>query len=161
VPPIGLVTLRPRPGLSRAAALARLRALPGVVSATPEHRFRIRDVPNDPALRTAETATGTAPGTAQEWWAAREGFTRAWSRTHGASALVGVIDTGIDGTHPELRTQIAASFDRDDDFGSGPARTDQDGHGTHVSSLACAGTDNGSGSPGPAGAAGSSSSRAT
>ena len=75
----------------------------------------------------------------------REGFPQAWDVTHGDSALVGVIDTGIDASHPDLAGKIAAAEDFDSDPGDGPATTDESGHGTHVASLACAATGNGVG----------------
>jgi hypothetical protein len=60
VPQIRMITVRPAGGLSAAALLRRLRGRPDVASAVPERRFRLRDVPEDPALARAETARGTA-----------------------------------------------------------------------------------------------------
>ena len=62
---------------------------------------------------------------------------------------MGVVDTGIDAAHPDLRGKISAAVDQQDPSDStGPATTDQVGHGTHVASLACAGTNNGIGMAG-------------
>jgi serine protease len=139
VPEIGLVTVRPPAGVPPAALAHMLRLLPGVASVEPERRDVPRAIPNDPALTAADPFTGVV-----QWYLARAGFYRAWSITHGAGALVGVIDTGIDGTHPDLRSKLAVppidQQDPSDD--TGPAGTDQVGHGTHVASLACAATDN-------------------
>jgi len=143
VPQIGLVTVTPAAGRSVADTLGALRALPGVASAQSEHRLSLRATPDDPALTTPETTPGTAPGTPLEWWPVREGFPRAWSHTRGMGARVGIIDTGVDAGHPELRGKIAAAVDRDETAGHGPATIDEMGHGTHVSSLACAATDDG------------------
>ena len=142
VPQIGLVTLAPGPGSSAAALARRLRADPRVARVQPEHRARIRFEPNDPALSTPETASGTAPGTTVEWWAGRSGFPAAWDITTGLGATVAVIDTGTETTHPELADRIAGtqSFDR-----AGPATSDPVGHGTHVASLACGAGNNGIG----------------
>lgn len=144
-PQIGLVTVRPRTGESLAALAARLRADPRVHSVEPERRFELRELPNDPALTTEETTTGTPPGTAVQWWAARQNLPAAWDITHGDGALVGVIDSGIDGSHPEFAGRIRDAVDLDDDPGSGPATIDEGGHGTHVASLACAAAGNGVG----------------
>lgn len=140
VPQIGLVTVAPAAGRSVLDTLGALRTRPGVASAEVEHRLSPRAIPDDPALTRLETTPGTAPGTPVEWWPAREGFPEAWSHTRGAGARVGIIDSGIDGAHPELRGKLAAAIDRDANPGHGPATVDEAGHGTHVSSLACAAT---------------------
>jgi subtilisin family serine protease len=131
--------VRPPTGVSLALFAAALRRLPGVVSVQPEHRYAPRVVPNDPALSALDPMSGVP----WQWYLPREGFYSAWGITKGRGALVGVIDTGIDGGHPDLRPRIAVAIDqqsRSDD--TGPAETDQVGHGTDVSSLACADTNN-------------------
>ena len=55
-----------------------------------------------------------------------------------------MIDSGIDGTHPELEDRIAASRS----FVGGNALTDQQGHGTFVAGLIAAQVNNGRGSQG-------------
>ena len=88
-------------------------------------------------------------GTSLEWYLLREGFPSAWNITNGAHAVVGVIDTGIDATHPDSpRSWRAAARPAGCSDATGPAGTDQVGHGTHVASLACAGTGNGIGMAG-------------
>ena len=143
VPQIGLVTLRPRGGAGLHALAVRLRADPRVARVEAEHRGRPRFEPNDPALVTPETAIGTAPNTPVEWWAARSGFPVAWNVSTGAGAVVAVIDTGAETSHPELADRVigAASFASD----GSPATTDTAGHGTHVASLACGAGNNGVG----------------
>jgi subtilisin family serine protease len=93
-------------------------------------------------MTTRETDFGGIPGGGPiEWWLQREGFPAAWDVTTGDGAVVGVIDSGIDAPHPELAGKIASADSTD---GSNP-RTDDEGHGTHVSGLACAATGNGLG----------------
>ena len=70
---------------------------------------------------------------------------KAWSYSVGSlSILVGVIDTGIDGTHPDLTDNININFHRD--YVDHPFWTtyrdvtkddlyDPDGHGTHVAGI--------------------------
>jgi subtilisin family serine protease len=72
-------------------------------------------------------------------------FAAAWSIERGAQARVGVIDTGIDGSHPDLAGKIYSATIPEADESDSPATSDQDGHGTHVASLACANTNNGAG----------------
>ena len=148
VPQIGLVTVRPRRGESLHQLAVRLRADPRVRAVSAERRATFRADPGDPSLHTAETAPGTPPDTAVEWWPAREGFTSAWDITTGDGSLVAVIDSGIDGSHPELAGKIARADDLDGNPSHGPATTDEMGHGTHVSSIACAATGNGAGMAG-------------
>jgi serine protease len=140
---LGLVTLRPRTGHRLRALATRLRADPRVAGVELEHRARLRFEPNDPALTTPEPAPGTAPGTPVEWWAARSGFPRAWDISTGAGAVVAIIDTGTETSHPELADRLLAS--RSFDASGGPATTDTAGHGTHVASLACGAGNNGIG----------------
>lgn len=145
VPQIGLVTVRPRPGESLRALAARLRAQPGVASVQAENRFTHRDVPNDPALSTDETFAGTPANTPVEWWAARENLPAAWDISHGDGAVVAVIDSGVDASHPEFAGRIKGTVDLDPSSSDGPPTHDGDGHGTHVASLACATAGNGIG----------------
>lgn len=140
VPQIGLVTVRPPAGRSLAGFIRGLRADRGVRSVQPEGRMTLRAGADDSALTRPETASGVPPGTVMQWPAIRQRFLRAWDFSTGASALVGVIDTGVDGTHPELSGKIAAAVDREESPTS--PTTDQIGHGTHVASLACAATNN-------------------
>ncbi len=144
VPEIGLVTVRPSAGIPLATLARRLRALPDVASVQPERRYVPRIVPNDPALTTANQNSGTV-----QWTLAKAGFYAAWNISRGDGAVVGVIDSGIDGSHPDLSSKIAAAIDQQDPSDArGTALTDEVGHGTHVASLACAATGNGIGMAG-------------
>lgn len=59
-----------------------------------------------------------------------------WHETMGEGIKVGIIDTGVDVTHPELKGRIkdgANFFDKNtDDF------KDQNGHGTHIAGIVAA-----------------------
>src|SRR5947209_13148676 len=135
VPQIGLITVRPPGYVSTGAFAVTLRAIPGVASVQPEMRYTPRAIPDDPALHI------DAPGTSVpwQWYLIREHFSHAWSVSRGDRALVGVIDTGIDATHPDFAGKLDATVDQQARTDStGPAGTDQVGHGTHVASLACA-----------------------
>jgi subtilisin family serine protease len=144
VPEIGLITVRPPVGVAPSALAAVLRALPGVQSVQFERRYVPRLVPADPALSTTDPSSGVP----YQWTLGREDFYRAWDITKGDGALVGVIDTGVDGAHPDLQSKIVAAVDQETGSSTGPASTDQVGHGTHVASLACADTGNGLGMAG-------------
>jgi subtilisin family serine protease len=142
VPEIGLITVRAPAGVSLAALAAELRAIPGVASVQPERRYVPRAVPNDPGYATVDPNEGVP----YQWYLTDEDFPQAWGVSTGSQALVGVIDSGIDATHPDLASKLAtAPIDQQVFNSTGPAGTDQVGHGTHVASLACAATNNGIG----------------
>jgi serine protease len=143
VPRLRLATLRPRSGNSLRSLATRLRADPRVARVEVEHRASLRLQPNDPALTTPEAAAGTAPGTPVEWWAARSNFPVAWDVSTGSGAVVAVIDTGAETSHPELADRVLAA--RSFDSARSAATVDTVGHGTHVASLACGAGNNGVG----------------
>lgn len=145
---IGLVSIRPVAGIALSALAPVLRRLPGVRSVDVERRATLRLMPNDPALTAPETARGTPSGTTVAWWVPRIGLPAAWDVTRGDGATVAVIDTGADSGHPDLQGKITDAIDNDDIPGHGPAGSDENGHGTHVASLACAAGDNAFGSVG-------------
>jgi serine protease len=68
-------------------------------------------------------------------------FYQAWDVATGGGARVAVLDTGVDGSHPEFAGKIASG----DAVGTTDPFTDTNGHGTHTSGLACAATNNGRG----------------
>lgn len=142
IPELRTAAVAPRAGQSLRTVEARLKRDGRVARVQPEHRFGLRYVPTDPAFSFADRGE---PGTVGEWWALREGLPAAWDVARGDGARVAVIDTGVDGAHPELASKIVASADFDDTLGDGPPTVDENGHGTHVASLACAQPDNGAG----------------
>ncbi len=138
VPELGIATVR-----GEESALSRLRRDRAVESVSVEWARDLRRTPNDPALTTPETVftNGVPSGTPVGWALAREGFPAAWDVTTGDGAVVGVLDSGVDGGHPEIAAKIASA----DAVGTAAPLVDPDGHGTHVAGLACAATDNGLG----------------
>ena len=71
----------------------------------------------------------------------------AWLQRPSLPAMrVAVIDSGIDGTHPEFAGRIAAARS----FVGGSARRDRHGHGTFISGLIAASLNNGEGISGMA-----------
>ena len=145
VPQIGLVSVRPVGGRAPAAVARALRRRDGVAHVEAERRHELRLVPNDPSLTAPETSPGTPPGTPLQWWVARSGLPAAWDIERGAGARVAVIDTGVDSGQPDIAGKIAEGIDNDATPGNGPATGDENGHGTHVASLACAAGDNATG----------------
>ncbi len=145
IPRLGVVSVKPAAGRTLAVAASALRKQPGVAHVELERRYELRATPNDPALTTFETAPATPPNTPLQWWVARTGLPAAWDIERGDGATVAVIDTGLDGGHPDLAGKVADAIDNDDSPNTGAPTGDENGHGTHVSSLACAAGDNGTG----------------
>ncbi|MDP9405740.1 MAG: S8 family serine peptidase, partial [Actinomycetota bacterium] len=67
----------------------------------------------------------------------------AWTYGDAAGQVVAVVDTGVDGTHPDLAGTLVPGFDAATVGGS--ATVDLHGHGTHVAGIAAAVVDNGVG----------------
>jgi subtilisin family serine protease len=106
-------------------------------------------------------AAGSAPNDplfAQQWGMQIVGAPAGWARSTGQGVLIGVVDTGVDLQHQDLAGKVAASTacvgtggDTAKCSGNGQ---DIDGHGTHVSGIAAALTNNGKGVAGMAPGAG-------
>lgn len=134
-----------------------LNADPRVEYAEPNYLYRAFILPND-------------PGYPNQWGLTKVNAPTAWDTTTGdASIVIAVIDTGIDENHPDLKGKIwqnpneipGNNIDDDGngyvddvngyDFcsecpGSGGTNPhDLNGHGTHVSGIAAAITNNGTG----------------
>ncbi|HSQ56828.1 MAG TPA: S8 family serine peptidase [Gemmata sp.] len=135
-----------------AAAASYYSALPGVASAAPDVQIQAEGTPDDPAFGFQyDMAKISAPA--------------AWDTGTGSrNFVVGVIDTGIDYTHPDLAANIWTNPNEiagngidddgngfvDDIHGWDFANDDNDpyddnGHGTHVSGTIGAIGDNGIG----------------
>ncbi|MDO5124121.1 MAG: S8 family serine peptidase [Eubacteriales bacterium] len=70
-----------------------------------------------------------------QWAPAKINLPSAWNITTGSSSVkVGVIDSGIQGTHPDLKNRVNTTLSKDF-TGSGNALTDLSGHGTHVAGI--------------------------
>jgi len=93
----------------------------------------------------------TDPLAARQWYLAQTRAFDAWAEPPPlAPVLVAVIDSGIDGDHPEFARRIVAARS----FVGGSARTDAIGHGTFVAGIIAASTNNGIGIAGMAPSAG-------
>jgi subtilisin family serine protease len=128
LPALGIRVLA-LPSAARAAEVARaLRAVPGVAWAEvdrPVHAFR---TPNDPML-------------VQQWSLNTVHAPAAWDVETGRRnhVITAVLDTGVDASHPDLLGHVRAGGD----FIDGDANpADEFGHGTAVSGVIAASTNN-------------------
>lgn len=123
--------------------------------------------PGPPAPKGCTTTTyaydsGGAPGSGgvndplfpKQWGLDQINAPEAWTRAQGSGATIAVVDTGVDLQHPDLRANLVPGVDLvagKSDCPPGPQ--DENGHGTHVSGIAAAVTNNGIGVAGTAPAA--------
>ncbi len=83
----------------------------------------------------------------RQWALQQIGAPQAWQLTRGAGIVVGVVDTGVEVSHPDLAGKVALTTDcvARTVCADGAASTDPSGHGTLVSGVIAAGTGNGRG----------------
>ncbi len=95
-------------------------------------------------LRAASlvTASGalllTTPGPAtagvsNQWPLQKLGAQEAWKHTQGEGVTVALLDTGVDASHPDLKSAVLPG--RNFVSGSGDGKTDTEGHGTAMASI--------------------------
>jgi thermitase len=66
-----------------------------------------------------------------------------WKLSHGSpDVIVAIVDTGVDGTHPELKDKIVPGFDVYNPDKPDSAYIDPMGHGTHCAGIAAATANN-------------------
>ena len=76
-----------------------------------------------------------APRRAEQWYLDELRIDRAHQISTGRGVVVGVVDTGVDAGHPDMRGQLLAGGSTRD---SGDGRRDPDGHGTHMAGYIAA-----------------------
>lgn len=79
-----------------------------------------------------------------QWGLSKVNAPAAWALSQGANVLIAVLDTGADFHHPDLAGKLRGDIDWDF-VNNDPHAQDDNGHGTHVSGIVAAATDNGIG----------------
>ncbi|MEI7815352.1 MAG: S8 family serine peptidase [Coriobacteriia bacterium] len=116
----------------------------------------VRDLTEQPGVQYAEpdgvvyaTMIPDDPDFSLQWAATKIGAPAAWDVTRGSSVKVAVIDSGADLDHPDLIGRLDTANDWDFVNKDDVAQDDY-GHGTHVSGIIAATTNNGIGVAGVA-----------
>lgn len=122
--------LRLRPGVDELETCRRLLSSDLVEAAEPNIIFHASYEPNDPLYSQQWNLWGVYGVRAVQ----------AWDLQKGSSSLaLAVIDTGVDSAHGDLAGRISRGYDY---YNNDPYPWDDNGHGTLVSGIACAGADN-------------------
>ena len=109
-----------------AAALAR------------NHHFKFVEL--DRILPLAATAND--PSLTNQWHLAKIAAPTAWSTATGSNVVIAILDTGVDGSHPDLVAQMVPGWNAYDNNSN---TADVQGHGTAVAGTAAAAGNNGIG----------------
>jgi len=126
-----LVLLHPQPGQSVDDAIASLESDGSVDFAEPDQVVSAALTPNDTYYA------------AYQWDMPMIHAPTAWDTTTGsASVTVAVVDTGVDSTHPDLSGKVVAGYNF---VANSTNTTDDQSHGTFVSSIIAANSNNGAG----------------
>lgn len=115
---------------TRIAAAAAKRS--GVVAVEVDTKVHALDVPADDDTYRDD-----------QWDLAKIGVPAAWESSTGDGVVVAVVDSGVQGDHPDLAGQVLSGFDAIADTTGGD--TDENGHGTHVAGTIAAIAGNGEG----------------
>ncbi|WP_279789361.1 S8 family peptidase [Rothia sp. RSM407] len=115
-------------------------------SASPSPKREVTATPSPSGTAVLKTSATPSQGTStkngddvrqREYWLNEYGITSLWSQATGKGVTVAVIDTGVDGTHPDLEGNVLRGYDA-----SGVGSEDgwkglgaEPMHGTEVASL--------------------------
>jgi subtilisin family serine protease len=140
----GAVTFSIPQNLDPHMAASALRGVPGIASAGPIIYRHVEGLlPNDPQF--ASGAVLESAGSTNQWDLYAIQMPNAWSVTTGATSVrVAIIDTGYDLHNPDLIGKVDASVVYDLGNGTIDACSvqDEDGHGSDVSGIVAADTNN-------------------
>jgi len=128
VPGIGVQVVTVPKGQAKQKAKA-YSAHSRVAYAEPDFVAQVLGSPDDPAFN-------------QQWGLTKVEASQAWDVTTGSPTInIAILDTGVDQDHPDLASKIISNIN----FSDSATTDDVYGHGTHVSGIAAAITNNGVG----------------
>jgi thermitase len=112
------------------------------------HNPHVKFAEVDGVLSVAATAND--PDFSSEWHLPKINAPTAWGTSLGTGVIIAILDTGVDGTHPDLAAQMVPGWNFYDNNSN---TSDVYGHGTIVAGAAAAATNNGIGVASVAGGA--------
>lgn len=133
--------------LGRILLAVRRERIPGLAFAEPNYIVELIDpepTGDETPIKSVEPAVydPNADLRPYQWGLDVVGAEAAWAQATGDGIVVAVIDTGVDGTHPDLQGKVIEGYDPVADA-TIPAGADSDfeGHGTHVAGIIAANDD--------------------
>src|SRR2546430_16255044 len=125
---LNTVTVRLSPPASIVDTIRKLQGMAGVRYAEPNYVYQLFLTPDDPFFSS------------KQWGPQRINAPAAWDITAGSpNTVVAVVDSGIDGTHPDFSGKVLAGTNCTTDTLPPPS------HGTHAAGIAAAIGNNGTG----------------
>nr|WP_316640482.1 MHFG family PEP-CTERM protein [uncultured Roseateles sp.] len=125
-------------------AQASETAVAALLAKHPQLKFAELDQRIAPALVTNDPYLGS------QWHLNKIGATSAWDSSQGNGTTIAILDTGVDGTHPDLSARMVAGWNF---YDNNADASDVLGHGTAVAGAAAASSNNAVGVAGVAGQA--------
>jgi len=123
IPHVGIKVLKLPPGRAADAVARAMKSRPGVEFAEVDAFVAPDNIPNDPYYSS-------------QWHLAKIQGPTAWDTTTGSSSLIiAILDTGVDGTHPDLAGDMVPGWNFYDNNSN---TADVYGHGTAVAGTAAA-----------------------
>jgi thermitase len=116
-------------GASEKAVVDQLAHHPQLKFAELDKKMQLALTPNDPYMGS-------------EWHLTKLGVPAALDHATGAGVTIAILDTGVDGTHPDLAAQMVAGWNFYDNNSN---TSDVQGHGTATAGTAAATTNNAAG----------------
>lgn len=127
-PRVSVAPVRGREAAVEAVEDAQDRS--GVVAVSVDTRVRAAGLPS-------AALTGSDPLRPQQWGLDLLAAESAWATATGDGVVVAVVDSGVDGRHPDLAARLTPQgHDFVTDAGDG--RIDENSHGTHVAGVVAA-----------------------
>ncbi len=114
----------------------------------------MRELKKDPRLKFVELdmllspdATVSDPSYSSSWALPKIQTPAAWDRANGSGVIIAILDSGVDGTHPDLASNMVPGWNM---YDNNADTSDVQGHGTLVAGSAAMVASNGNGSAGVA-----------
>jgi len=124
-------------GVLSKALIETLKRHPHLKFVEEDKLVKASAIPNDPYFGS-------------QWHTARIGAPAAWDRTQGAGVTIAIVDSGVNGTHPDLAANMVQGYNF---IENNTDTTDVCNHGTLVAGAAAGVSNNGTGIAGVAGRA--------